>query len=297
MKKRVDIKVTIKWSKYSPNRFFEAMPYILNKYNFVTTPKFDFVLYHLSHKLRGNYKKIHYIIENHRPKMDSCDWAFSYDYDDKVNHPCHLRMPNYVRLGAGKNLIKGKKYRSLKMLKEKTKFCAFIYSNKVPLRNRFFAALSKYKLVDSPGRCCKNMQTITEVLHKRGFQTIRKYREKIEFLKQYKFCIAFENISYPGYTCEKLYHAMLAKCIPIYWGNPLVHRDFNPKSFINAHDGDWKTEKQMFDYLIWRVQQIDKNPALYYKMLQEPWYHNNELSRFVDPAIITKRFDLIFNSV
>jgi len=229
--------------------------------------------------------------------MDSCDWAFSYDYDEEFNHPRHLRMPNYVRLGAGKNLIKGEKYNPRRILKNKTKFCAFIYSHTVPLRNKFCEALSGYKRVDSPGKCCKNMPTITQVLANKGFRTERKYREKIEFLKQYKFCIAFENISSIGYTCEKIYHAMLANCIPIYWGNPLVHRDFNNKSFINAHDGNWGTEKQMFNYLIERIKQIDKNPDLYYRMLQEPWYHNNVLSKYVNPEIIGKRFDLIFNSV
>ena len=293
MKKTVDIKVNIKWSRYSPQWFFQAMPYILDKYKFITTPNHKFVLYHLSHRKRGDYKKIHYIIENHRPHMDSCDWAFSYDYDRDLKHPRHLRMPNYVRLGAGKNLIKGPRFSQHK-IKSKNKFCAFVYSNNVSLRNRFFKALSKYKLVDSPGNCCHNIPTITQTLAQRGFRTPRKYREKIEFLNDYKFCIAFENISSPGYTCEKIYHAMLAKCIPIYWGNPLVHRDFNTKSFINAHDGNWKTEKQMFDYLIHRIKQIDQNPDLYYKMLQEPWYHGNVLSKYVDPEIITKRFDLIF---
>jgi hypothetical protein len=297
MKKTVDMKVMIKWSKYSPDVFFEAMPYILDKYNFVTTPNFNFALYHLSHRLRGNYQKIHYIIENHRPNMDSCDWAFSYDYDRDINHPHHLRMPNYVRLGAGKNLIKGERYNAQRILRKKKKFCAYIYSHNVPTRNKFFTALSRYKHIDSPGKCCKNMPTITETLRNRGFYTPRKYIEKLGFLHPYKFCIAFENVSSPGYTCEKIYHAMLAKCIPIYWGNPLVCRDFNPKSFINAHDGDWKTEKQMFEYLIWRIQQIDRNPDLYYKMLREPWYHDNKLSKYVDPEIIGKRFDLIFNSV
>jgi hypothetical protein len=296
MKKIVDIKVAIKWSKYSPQAFFEFMPYILDKYDFVTTANYKFLLHHLSHKKQGNYKNIHYILENQRPNMDGCDWAFSYDYDRDLKHPRHLRMPNYVRLGAGKDLIKDDAYDPQKIMKEKTKFCAFVYFNNVPIRNQFCKALSKYKRVDSPGRCCKNMPTITEIFAKRNLRIARKYDEKLAFLKPYKFCIAFENTSAIGYTCEKIYHAMRANCIPIYWGNPVVHRDFNTRSFINAHDHRWKNKRAMYDYLIDKIMQIDQNPDLYMKMLRQPWYQNNELSKYVDPEIIAKRFDLIFNS-
>jgi hypothetical protein len=52
----------------------------------------------------------------------------------------------------------------------------------------------------------------------------------------------------------------------------------------------------MYDYLIDKIMQIDQNPDLYMKMLRQPWYQNNELSKYVDPEIIAKRFDLIFNS-
>ena len=66
-------------------------------------------------------------------------------------------------------------------------------------------------------------------------------RGKIDFLKPYKFNIAFENRSLPGYTTEKIFEPMLARCLPIYWGNPLINEEFNPRSLLNAadyHDDD-----------------------------------------------------------
>ena len=48
------------------------------------------------------------------------------------------------------------------------------------------------------------------------------WKAKIEFLRAYKFVIAFENGLSPGYNTEKLTHAMEADSMPIYWGDPEI---------------------------------------------------------------------------
>jgi len=73
------------------------------------------------------------------------------------------------------------------------------------------------------------------------------YPEKVAYLRDYKFSISIENRIAVGYTSEKMYNAMQADCIPIYYGNPSVHRDFNTKSFINGNSPGLKTEDQIFD--------------------------------------------------
>jgi hypothetical protein len=55
-------------------------------------------------------------------------------------------------------------------------------------------------------------------------------------LRAYKFVVAFENSSAPGYNTEKLTHAIEADSMPIYWGDPEIGRSFNPGRFIDAHD-------------------------------------------------------------
>jgi len=58
-------------------------------------------------------------------------------------------------------------------------------------------------------------------------------RAKLEFLERCNISIAFENSSHPGYCTEKLFHALAAKTLPIYWGDPLADKDFNPDAFIH----------------------------------------------------------------
>jgi hypothetical protein len=60
--------------------------------------------------------------------------------------------------------------------------------------------------------------------------------DKDVFLQQCRFAVAIENSQYPGYCTEKLLQSFLAGCIPIYWGDPLVTRDFNPEAFLRVEN-------------------------------------------------------------
>ena len=268
--------------------------------------------------------RIFYTAENCRPDMDNCEWAFTFDYDEELKNPRHLRLP-YYKLEAEdtKNLVR-ENINIKKIMKQKTKFCAFIYSKNVPFRNKFFRKLSKYKKVDAPGDSMRNMPPIPEPNKSSDLRFIPNQKNKgwqkrkIEFLKPYKFVIAFENSSYPGYTTEKMYHPMLAKSIPIYWGNSKVYRDFNTKSFLNYYDFE-KIEKEKFPKIFFKISilrkiiqrliieprtikkmikkivEIDKNDELYEKYLKEPWYPDNKPTKYVDDEIINKRLREIFN--
>ena len=136
--------------------------------------------------------------------------------------------------------------------------------------------LSKYKQVDSAGTFMNNVgRVVTEM-------------EKVDFIKDYKFTIAFENCEYPGYTTEKLVQPMLAYSLPIYCGNPLIGKDFNTKSFLNY--SDFSSEEE----LIARIIEIDQNEKLYIEYLQQPYYHNNEVNEFINPENILRQFQKIF---
>jgi hypothetical protein len=143
------------------------------------------------------------------------------------------------------------------MSKTKTKFCVFIagHSRNCP-RAHFTQMLhNKYKHVDCAGRCLNNIGRILG----------GKESKKIEYMRPYKFCIAFENSQYPGYCTEKILHAFLAGCIPIYWGDPKVGNDFNDKSFLHlqSHDGSEMLE------MIEKIKEIDQNDDLWRKMYEE----------------------------
>ena len=104
-------------------------------------------------------------------------------------------------------------------------------------------------------------------------------KNKIDFLFNYKFTIAFENTRYDGYTTEKLLHPLTARSLPVYWGNRQVSLDFNKASFIDC--GDYADE---VDKIIERIIYLDTNDDEYLKMIyEEPMnneFNGNELNEY-----------------
>jgi hypothetical protein len=96
-------------------------------------------------------------------------------------------------------------------------FCAFVVSNPgCVARNEAFDQLNAYKRVNSGGLYKNNV----------GGSIFCKFggggggdQAKFEFLKNHQFCICYENTQQPGYVTEKLLHAKLAGCVPLYWGS------------------------------------------------------------------------------
>ena len=195
------------------------------RYELVLSPDPDFLFYSSYSRNFTRYDcfRIFYTAENVRPDFRECDFAFSFDY---LETPRNYRLPLYA-LYADNELLTRKRVDPDELMREKRKFCAFVVSNPVgKTRNEFFRKLSRYKRVDSAGRYLNNI----------GGSLPAAKEAKWEFLRPYKFTIAFENSSYPGYTTEKIFEPMLVNSLPIYWGNPLVDRDFNPASFLNYHE-------------------------------------------------------------
>jgi hypothetical protein len=170
------------------------------------------------------------------------------------------------------------------VLARKSKFCAFVVGNTrrraTHKRVEFFHQLSRYKKVDSGGRALNNI----------GGPIPGGSGGKVDFLRPYKFNICFENKSIPGYTTEKIYEAMLARCIPIYWGSSRIHEEFNPKSFLNYFD--FPNEEA----LIQRIIQIDNNPELHLEYLRQPVFHDNRPNEYFSTDRLLNFFDRIFTT-
>jgi GR25 family glycosyltransferase involved in LPS biosynthesis/glycosyltransferase involved in cell wall biosynthesis len=147
------------------------------------------------------------------------------------------------------------------LTEDRNRFCAFVVTNPCnPVRNNAFQWLSQYKRVDSAGRLFNNVGDEIFAGLGGGGGELKKHN----FLKKYKFCLAYENASSQGYTTEKLLHAKAAGCIPIYWGDPKVERDFDTKGLIDARRFTSPEE------LIEAVRKIDENPELYEAMRSIP---------------------------
>lgn len=240
------------------------------------TPDFLFYSCFGDEHLKYNCTRVFYTPENVRPNFNRCDYAFSFDYPVSERN---YRLPFYRRLSEYKQLFRPRNPDYV--LNQQRKFCSFMVSNSNAItRIEFFKKLSSYKNVDSGGRFLNNI----------GDPIQTGVENKLKWMNNYKFSITFENSSYPGYTTEKLMHALITDTIPIYWGNPLASLDFNPKAFINCHD------YSSFDEVIELVKEIDSNETLYKEFLNQPYLKDNEETVFCREKNILARYDEILSS-
>jgi len=62
-------------------------------------------------------------------------------------------------------------------------------------------------------------------------------QSKLDLLKNYKFCFAYENIKgVPGYITEKIFDCFEAGCVPVYWGAPNISKYVPKNCFIDRED-------------------------------------------------------------
>jgi alpha(1,3/1,4) fucosyltransferase len=207
----------------------------------------DFIIYSVYgyEHLKYDCVRIFFTAEQCSPDFDICDYAIGYDYLTYGDR--YVRIPAFALLDyTAEDLINIDNSPELNHIKASERdFCSYVYSNRKAekYRREFFLSLSQYKKVDSAGRDLNNT----------GFLV----NSKIDFLSNYKFNIAIENGSYPGYVTEKIMDAFAAGTVPIYFGDPLVAKDFNPTSFINLRSFN------TIDDAIKHIMLVDNDVKLY----------------------------------
>lgn len=239
------------WGGFNPESNF-IIDTLRKEYKVIISNEPDYLFcstFGLSH-LRYRCVKIQFIGENISPDFNAYDYAIGFDHltygDRYLRLPLYLVSENFAQFPKQKMVIPSE------LLNRK--FCSIVVSNSKladPMRERFFQLLSKYKQVDSGGRLWNNVGG--------------PVADKLSFIKQYKFNIAFENSRVAGYTTEKIMDPMVVNSLPIYWGNPQVGADFNPKSFVNVHD--FNSIEDAVDYVV----ELDKYDDLYIEKMSEPW--------------------------
>ena len=216
--------------------------------------------------------KVHYTGENTPPIQESSVVLnLGFGHADMVGDN-YLRFPIWITeidwFNCDKERIANPKPISLETCTkvnfaglQRKKFCAFVVSNPTnDIRNLGYLWLNDYKPVDSAGRVFNNMGDFLFAGGGGGGGELKK----LEFLKDYKFCLCYENNSSQGYTTEKILHAKAAGCIPIYWGDPKLERDFDVKGIIDARNIYNKED------LIKAVKEVDEDDALYLKKYSIP---------------------------
>ena len=255
MKKKIKIDFSDFWGGFNKtdNYFYNLLK---EEFDIEISNQPEYLFFSIFGNSHQNYKctKIFYTGENIAPPLGYCDWSFSFDY---LDDPRNYRLPHYL-LYDGYYELERPKFIEESMANRK--FCNFVASNgNCQERNWFVQELSKYKKVDSGGRFMNNI----------GYAVT----DKRKFQSEYKFSVAFENNAYRpqhiGYTTEKIMEPMTVNSVPLYWGNPKIDLEFNPKSFVNFYDfGN-------FDKMIEKIIELDKESDKYLEVLRTPWFENN----------------------
>lgn len=258
--RKIKVKFIDFWKNFDENNNF-IINILKKKYmvEISDEPEYLFFSGFNSSIYKYNCIKIFFAFENITPDFNLCDYAIGFDYlefgDRYIRYPLYLvsdftyynndNYENDMELALKKHLIKDEE------IKNKKGFCSFVVSSAVDkVRNEFFENLSNYKEVASGGRYKNNVGGPVD--------------NKLEFQSKYKFSIAFENSSSPGYTTEKLMQAFAAKTVPIYYGSTRISEEFNNKAFIDC------SEFEDFESVIKRVIEIDNDESLYISMIKQP---------------------------
>tara|TARA_B100000965_G_scaffold166375_1_gene138678 strand:- start:15619 stop:16548 length:930 start_codon:yes stop_codon:yes gene_type:complete len=286
-KKKLRVFFTDFWPnfKLDDNYFYNLLS---QKYELEIDPEKPEILFHSvdysgeeKHKKYNNgiTKKIFFTGENILPNYNESHYSFSFNTD--LNEK-NYRLPLWVLFinwfNSEKDTERDPSYLiPLNFLQEnkqkrttrKPLFCSFIASKPVGQRMDFVPKLDNIKKVHSLGRLYSNSYIR---INGRGDQ-----KKKLDYMKLFKFNIAFENSISNGYVTEKILHSFYAKSLPIYWGDKKVKDDFNSDAFLFYND--FKNEES----LITEIININNNKNTYLEYINQPIFKNNKVPDFCLP--------------
>lgn len=252
MKQTLRLWFTDFWDRFIPadNLFYNLLS---PHYSIVLDEKQpDLLIYSCFGKeyLQYNCTRLFYCAENMRPDFNACDYALTFDFN---NDKRHLRYPLYgyyidmfpklLNVPVDNLFVQRSREELKKQWMQKKKFCCIVVSNGASKKRiEFFKKLNAIKPVDSGGMVLNNVGG--------------PVKSKIDFIKDYRFVISFENSSHEGYITEKILEPLLTDSIPLYWGNPKASLDFNEKRFLNYHA--FKTEDDFINAILYLENNPDK---------------------------------------
>lgn len=214
-------------------------------------------------------------MSNHQAfySIGKCDFAFTFDFSNDLRHyrlPLWALQIDWFKKGGYGNpqmLMPPSEIKDNRFIRTpKTRFCAFVFSNPVPMRVEAYNKFSEYKQVHGYGKPFNNW----------FYGELGKY----EILQHYKFSICFENRIRSGYYTEKPFHAKTAGTVPIYFSDKGVSYDMNEKAFINYFDFD------TMDNLLEYVKKVDQDDNLFREYQRQPLFKRNKIKYEFSPDAV-----------
>lgn len=268
--REIKINVVDWWNDEFEKNYF--ISFLSRKYKIVQSDKPDYLICSLFGSKHLDYDCIKIFItgENFTPDFNLYDYAIGFDFIDFEDR--YLRFPLWLMETSAIEKAY-KKHLNITSDAIFRDFCSFVVSNGSnahPIREIFFDKLSKSNFIASGGAFRNNI----------GGANIK---DKHSFIKKYKFNLAFENTQNKGYCTEKLFQALAAQTVPIYWG--WGKEEFvNPKSFIDIDNFSSIEEAIGF------IEEINEDSEKYLQILKEPAFtvpniqeiHRNRLEKFFD---------------
>jgi hypothetical protein len=249
--------------------YFEEILKRTNLKNYVITDNYDDAdvlfdsLFNINISTWKNWKiKIHFSGESRSREIKCFDYANYKNYDiilrgteSKKNI---IDLPLFAAYIQCNHLYEQLIHKSFSNSPIPEKFCCFIVTNTgTNCRNQMFEELCKYKTVDSGGQYKNNI----------GYVLEGRYWEKqmLDFIRQYKFIICFENTKEENYITEKIVNPLLVGTVPIYWGTNSHKNIFNEKAILS-----WDEENDPnYEQLIERIKYLDQNDNAYLETRNE----------------------------
>ncbi|MCW3089474.1 MAG: hypothetical protein JWP81_543 [Ferruginibacter sp.] len=115
---------------------------------------------------------------------------------------------------------------------------------------------------------------------------------KLELLGGYRFNICFENTAHPYYCTEKIWHAIAAGCLPVYYGEgTAIYETFPENSFIDASKFETNGELLYFMENLSHETHIER----YNKCLTV--MHQSCIQRLLNPQLRTAEIDKFVDNI
>lgn len=175
--------------------------------------------------------------ENIWEKESSLSLSCGFDYGE---HPKYLRFPYWLAAifgstGTLQEIADFVAKHNITDLSERTKDCAFV------CKRDYFG--DRAQIADMVAQVMP-MSYPSDFRHNDDDMRGKFGDDKIAYLRQFKFNLCPENSNNRGYVTEKIFEAIKAGCVPIYWGNEGYPEPdiLNPKAIVyldknNPEDG------------------------------------------------------------